>query len=168
MESQSGYDTILVTIDVRRNLSDAMLLIVIPLPLLVIASTTILFIRFGDRSEELTGGAASSQASDREALKTQTELSANCLLAVITYLVAYATLAPRLQRLVYSDYLVGLTLFLTVANFFFLVVVYEWKATAFLRWLTLECYRVGAVIVAVIGFSFWGVWGFLGSVTGLH
>jgi hypothetical protein len=109
LERQSGYDTILITIDVRRNLSDAMLLIVIPLALLAIASNAILFIRFGDRSEQLAGGATSSQARDREALKTQTELSASCLLAVITYLVAYATLAPRLQRLVYSDYLVGFT-----------------------------------------------------------
>jgi hypothetical protein len=168
LKQQSGYDTILVTIDVRRNLSDAMLLIIIPLALLVIASNAILFIRFGDRSEQLTAGAAGSQASDREALKTQTELSASCLLAVITYLVAYATLAPRLQRLVYSDYLVGFTLFLTVANFFFLVVVYEWKSTAFLRWLTLERYRMGAVIVAAIGFFFWGVWGLMWSATTLQ
>ena len=172
LEQQSGYDTILVTIDVRRNLSDAMLLIVIPLAFLVIASNAILFIRFGGGPEVPAAGAANSPANasgrDREALKTQTELSASCLLAVITYLVAYATLAPRLQRLVYSDYLVGFTLFLTVANFFFLVVVYEWKATAFLRWLTLERYRVGAVIVAAIGFSFWGVWGFAGSLTSLH
>jgi hypothetical protein len=168
LERQSGYDTILITIDVRRNLSDAMLLIVIPLALLAIASNAILFIRFGDRSEQLAGGATSSQASDREALKTQTELSASCLLAVITYLVAYATLAPRLQRLVYSDYLVGFTLFLTVANFFFLVVVYEWKSTAFLRWLTLQRYRIGAVIVAAIGFSFWGVWGLIWSASSLN
>ncbi len=172
LEQQSGYDTILVTIDVRRNLSDAMLLIVIPLALLVIASNAILFIRFGGGSEEFAAGAANPRANvsadDREALKTQTELSASCLLAVITYLVAYATLAPRLQRLVFSDYLVGFTLFLTVANFFFLVVVYKWKATAFLRWLTLERYRMGAVIVAVVGFSFWGVAGFVGSATSLH
>lgn len=168
----SQHDTITLTVDVRRKLWNALLLLVVPLSLLAFASLAVLFIKFRAPDGKLdpvslpAGGKkgkpqASPQAPDTEfeEYKTQTELSIGAVLAVITYLISYANLVPRVQTLLYSDLLVGLTLAISVFNFVFVVAVRARGGR--LEWLDLETYRGFAVIVTLAGFLLWVVLGFI-------
>ncbi|MGC4074800.1 MAG: hypothetical protein QM760_20310 [Nibricoccus sp.] len=140
----SQYDVISLTVNVKRVSWNALLLLAAPLSLLAFASIAILYIKFSDDP----GGSA-----EFETLKTQTELSIAAVLAVITYLISYATIVPRVQTLLYADFLVMLTLIIAVFNFIFVVAVRARKGR--LDWWTLERYRRIAFAFTVIGFLSW-------------
>jgi len=159
-ELQSGessqFDAISITVNVRRKLWNAFLLIVFPLALLMLASVAVLFIKFQPSG---ASQGASATVNDFEARKTQTELSLGCMLAVITYLISYATLAPRLERLIYSDLLVGFTLLIAVFNFVFLVAISDRQSSPLLRRLCLEDYRIWISIISALGIIVWALVG---------
>lgn len=118
--SSTQYDTLVLTFSVSRGFLSTFPLIGMPLYLLMGASLAVLYITFGKRNETPTETAIHEEL-DLEALKSQTELSLGCTLTVITYLISYATLAPRLGGLSYADLLVGFALLFTTGNFIFLV-----------------------------------------------
>ena len=159
----SQFDAISITVDVRRKLWNAFLLIVFPLGLLMLASVAVLFIKFETppAPKPTAEDPTPKPPTDFEARKTQTELSLGCMLAVITYLISYATLAPRLERLIYSDILVGFTLVIAVFNFIFLVAVSDRDSTEFFRRLRLRDYRLWVLGISIVGVITWATAGFI-------
>jgi hypothetical protein len=177
-EEGSQYDILSVTVDLRRRLWSAVILIVVPLALLVAGSLAVLFINFGKRANDLavavigtpetrvsaavsgenhrTEVLSTETDEDIEALKTQTELSLGTVIAIITYLISYATLVPRLQTPLYSDVLVGFSLAIAMFNFVFLVAV---RHSRFFNFWTLNRYRQWAVAISTLGFVSWLVGG---------
>jgi len=149
----SQYDIITLTIDVRRRLWNSLLLLVAPMGLLIFGSLAVLFIKFGVPAPDTP--IEKIEHEDFEERKTQTELSIGSVLAIITYLISYAALVPRLQTLLYSDILVGFGLFVAMANFVFVVAVRARKTNRFVTWLTLERYRRVACWLAILGFLGW-------------
>ena len=154
----SQYDTLSASFDIQRKLWNAFLLIVFPLGLLTLASVAVLFIKFNERADL----AKARTDTDAEARKTQTELSLGCMLAVITYLISYATLAPRLEKLIYSDVLVGLTLLVAVLNFVFVVAISARQSNRLWQFLSLERFRTIICALAIASFLAWvfGGWYF--------
>jgi len=144
----SQHDILTFTAEVRRELWTPILLIVSPLFLLTLASLAVLYIKFpGDNGLQAEDSGAS--------LETQTGLSADAVLAVIAYLISYASLAPRLQRVVYSDLLIGFTLAVAVANYIFIVAFLNRTSNWLFAWLTLRRYRRIATVIAFGGFVLW-------------
>jgi hypothetical protein len=90
-----------------------------------------------------------------ETLKTQTELSLGCTLAVITYLISYATLAPHIDTPTYADALVGFTLAFATINFIFVVAISQREHNRFFLALKPVLYRHWATWVACLGLAGW-------------
>lgn len=162
----SSYDAIVVTFSVHRQFWNMVALIWVPLLLLTSASLAVLYVTYGEPHsgmQEHVKGAVREDHSEQslETLKSQTELSLGCALAVITYLISYATLAARLDAPSYSDALVGFTLAFAVLNFIFLVAISRRTSTRFFAALTAERYLWWATRIA--GFVMCG-WLILGLV----
>jgi hypothetical protein len=151
---RSEYSTPQVVVEVKRRLWNSLMLVFAPLILLALASLAVLFMVVIDPA-----GAGPHDAA--ETLKTQTELTLGCTLAVVTYLVSYAALAPRLDSPIFSDYLVGGTLLICVMNFVFVVAVSKRENHWVLRYLSHDRYRLGATIATALMFCGWLLAGIL-------
>ena len=178
------YDTIVVTFDVSRHWWSTLPLLWLPLLLLAGASLAVLYITFGQSSsiipvsppanvEEAPALNAGAKARTKpaktklasivnddewqalETLKTQTELSLGCTLAVITYLISYATLAPHIDTPTYADALVGFTLAFATINFIFVVAISQREHNRFFLALKPVLYRHAATWIACIGLAGW-------------
>jgi hypothetical protein len=113
----------------------------------MLASLAVLFLK-------ATSGTKNPSATD---LEKQSELTLVCMLAVVTYLISYATLAPRLPQPTYADLLVCFTLALSVANFVFCVAIGKRQTPWLLGILTLRRYRIGALLVSGMIIAAWCV-----------
>lgn len=180
----SQYDTIVVTFDVCRHWWSTLPLLWLPLLLLAGASLAVLYITFGETSSlnpaplpangDASAGNRGEEAETRaarrtkrgyvlsdsewqalETLKTQTELSLGCTLAVITYLISYATLAPHIDTPTYADALVGFTLAFATINFIFVVAISQREHNRFFLALKPILYRHWATWVACLGLAGW-------------
>lgn len=178
-------DAVILSLKVRRTLWNAILLVILPLLLLLTASLAVLYIKFGSPSElgnteafepgeeGLQGGNGlqspskkENEALDLESRKTQTELNLGCVTAVIAYLISYAALTPRIGTLIYSDYLMGFALLVSVLNFAFIVAVRDRVSTPFLRGWDLKRYRFCITIIVICGVSIWlgrGLYAYISS-----
>jgi hypothetical protein len=160
----SNYDEIVISFSVHRQFWNMVALIWVPLLLLTSASLAVLYITFGeaaaDMPEQVNGGGQENKGAQfLDTLKTQTELSLGCALAVITYLISYSTLAVRLDAPSYADVLVGFALVFTVFNFIFLVAISRRTNTRFFAALTAERYLWWATRIALCVICGWLVLG---------
>jgi hypothetical protein len=105
------YSQVSVAVRVRRSVLAALMLIVVPLVLLMVASNAVLFWKV------TSAGAGATAEAAGEPSQMQSELTFACLLAVTTFLVSYSEFTPRRSQLIYSDYLLVFTLFITTINF---------------------------------------------------
>lgn len=157
--SKAHSNSIVVSLDVSRKIWSALLLIIMPLFLMVGGSIAVLFIHFRPKED------ATDKGEECESRKVQTELSLAAILGVITYLISYATLAPRLDRWIYTDILLFFTIFVCVCNFVYVVItraqlVNKWKFVP-----SLAQYRIGISAVVVTGFSGWFLVGWITSMS---
>lgn len=146
VSESSRYDAINIGVVLKRRIWDSILLIMVPLALLVGSSTGIFWIKFSQTADE---------TSRFETLKTQTELSLGCILSLIAYLISYAQLVPRANLVVYSDYLVVLSLTIAVSNFIFLAAVKVRERNIVMHWLSLERFRRFSLAFFIFCFLGW-------------
>jgi uncharacterized protein YigA (DUF484 family) len=146
-DTQRG--SLLIELDVRRKPWSSIVLVYLPLLLIVLSSTAVLYLRFGEGDEA-------------EVISTQSELSLGCVLAAVTYLISYAGLVPRMEKPLYSELLLGGTLLLTSVNFMFVVSIARREANPFLKFWSLPRYRYTSAFVAVLLFGAWPALGMFG------
>jgi hypothetical protein len=138
---EKQYSNAGLTVSIRRRLWGPAFLVCSPLALLTLASLAVLYIKL--------------PAGQATALEQQNELTLVCMLSVVTYLVSYATLAPRVAQSTLADWLVGFVLGVSVANFIFCVAVSHRITPGLFAALTLPRFRRFAVCVSVGGFVIW-------------
>jgi hypothetical protein len=156
---RSQSDSIVISLDVCRKIWSALLLIIMPLFLMACGSIAVLFIHFKPKK------GADDQGEEFESRKIQTELSLAAILGVITYLISYATLAPKLDRWIYTDILLFFTIFVCVCNFVYVVMtraqlVNKWRFVP-----SLAHYRIGIAAIVVTGFAGWLLVGWITTMS---
>ena len=173
--AQAQFSSVDLNFVLRRRPWSASLLVYLPLLLVCVGSTAVLYIQIGDPSVKSGNEAVSIPNSNMdthtlagrpdpapdsgEILKTQSELCLGCVLAVVTYLISYAGLVPRLERPLYCDLLLGATLVIVSANFIFVVALADRKSNRFLEMLSMEHYRTVSALTCALVF---GVWLYIG------
>jgi hypothetical protein len=145
-----------VTFEVGRSFISTVIPVIAPIVFLLVASFSLFFIHLGKAPSPSAAVPDDQRAFETEKLRI--ELSLGCMLAVVTYLISYASLTPRLYRLLYSDYLMAAALFFTVANFAYVVINREDKASG---WFAMSNYRwwmPGLALACVAGWIVIGLW----------
>ncbi|MBL9173765.1 MAG: hypothetical protein JNL10_09545 [Verrucomicrobiales bacterium] len=181
--AQAQFSSVDLNFVLRRRPWSASLLVYLPLLLVCVGSTAVLYIQIGGNAAKADGetgrkesapqpesSEAKPTASDAnppsrekkepepdnaEILKTQSELCLGCVLAVVTYLISYAGLVPRLERPLYCDLLLGATLVIVSANFIFVVAVADRKSNRFLEMLSMDHYRTVSALTCALVFGLW-------------
>jgi hypothetical protein len=145
------FNRAILSFDVRRRFWNPALRILCPLFLLTLASLAVLFIKV-----PLHVKIAGQEASD-----AQSALTLTCMLAVVTYLISYAALAPRLALPTMADVLVCFTLVVSVLNFVFCVAISKRTSRWYWRMLTIERYRYVAAATSIALFTAWSLFAFV-------
>lgn len=149
---EAQFSSVQYRLLLQRKPWSAIVLVYLPLALIALGSTSILFIQLGDTKNPV---------APAEVLKTQSELCLGCLLAVVTYLISYAGLVPRIERPLYCDALLGMTLLLVAFNFIFIVAFAHRETNPLLRFWTVTRYRVASAVAMIFIFGLWPAPGFL-------
>ncbi|MBI5431859.1 MAG: hypothetical protein HZA52_03400 [Planctomycetes bacterium] len=158
-ERQFGILSLVV--QVQRQPWGALMLVFLPLALILLASSAILFIRVhrtGSGTPEFWQEAI-DQLNAPETLKTQSELSLGCVLAAITYLISYSTVIPRMEEPMYTDVLTGAVLTLVVLNFVFVVSVALRQDNWLFRYFSMSRYRAMAAALTLLLIGLWPAFG---------